>query len=550
MKKLIAAAVVALLTGCAQIPTQVDVRSGPEIANEVEQEFAYYTPSGPVTGSDQQQIVSGFLAAGTGPQGDYSVAREFLSKDFAQRWKPDAAVLIRSGVPEFREVSAGLQIVSLNITARLDEHGRYQDPFTNEAVSLRFELVQEDGEWRISSAPDLTVVTAPVFSVVFQPYSVYFFDSQQRRLVADSRWFPSRASTGTRLINAMLDGPSKWMEDAVQTAIPAGTKLTIDAVRVQDGVAQVDFDSSALSADAIGRRLMLAQIRATLLQLSGVNEVAVYVNSSPQDIVPASVTPSRNGAEGIAMTEGVVRLGAGVQQPLPGTAMFVKNNQPSHFATNAAADRVAFVAPTGVYLVDGTGISSRTQRVWDDGDIAALAFDPDGLLWVFPRQSGADLLVFDGSTLVKSILLPALGERKAAEFSPDGARLGVLLQSEGEARLEVFSLTKDVRLLPNRLFPGVLIDASIGAPISFTWQNQAIVRVLELSLSGQTTLSDYPLAGPRVQLTTPPVKGRKIVAGSNEFSNYMLGDNQEIWALSGGSWRRVITSALDITNSR
>jgi hypothetical protein len=48
----------------------------------------------------------------------------------------------------------------------------------------------------------------------------------------------------------------------------------------------------------------------------------------------------------------------------------------------------------------------------------------------------------------------------------------------------------------------------------------------------------------------PPVKGRKIVGGSTEFASYMLGDNQEIWALAGGTWRRVLTSALDITNSR
>lgn len=550
MRKLIAALTVLLLTGCAQIPTQIDVRSGPEIASELEQEFAYYSPSGPTLGADQQQIVSGFLAAGTGPQGDYSVAREFLSKDFAQRWKPDAAVLIRSGAPDFREAGTGLQIVSLNVTARLDEHGRYQDSLTTEPTSLRFQLEREDGEWRISSAPDLTVVTAPVFSVVFQPYSVYFFDSQLRRLVSDSRWFPSRASTGTRLVNAMLAGPSSWMEDSIRTAIPLGTKLTIDAVKVENGVAQVDFDSTALSADSIGRRLMLAQIRATLLQLSGVNEVAIYVNASPQDIIPASVTPSRNGAQGLAMTEGVVRLGAGVQQPLPGTAIFVESNQPSQFAVNAASDQVAFATSTGVYVVGGTGISASTRRISEEIDIVALAFDPDGLLWVFPRRSGSELQVFDNTTLVKSIVLPALGERSAAEFSPDGARLGVLLQSEGQSRLEIFTLTKDVRLMPNMLYRGVSIDPAIGVPISFSWQNQANVRVLELTPTGSTTLSDYPLAGPRAQLSMPPVKGRKIVGGSTEFASYMLGDNQEIWALAGGTWRRVLTSALDITNSR
>lgn len=550
MRKLIALITIALLTGCAQIPTQLDVKSGPEITNEVAQEFAYYTPSGPVAGASPEQIVSGFLAAGTGPQGDYAVAREFLSQDFAQRWKPDAAVLIRSGSPEFRQVGSSTQIVSLNIAARLDEHGRYQVPQSSEPVSLRFQVQLEGGQWRISAAPDLTVVTAPVFSVVFQPYSVYFYDSQQRRLVADSRWFPSRASTGTRLVNALLAGPTDWMTKSIQSAIPAGTKLTIDAVRVEGGVAQVDFDSSALAANALGRRLMLAQIRATLLQLSGVNEVAIFVNSSPQDILSASVTPSRGGAEGIAMSSGVVRLGTGIAQPIAGTADFVEANQPSVFATNAAVNQVAFVTTTGVYLVGGAATAARTERISDESDVSALAFDRDGLLWVFPRRSGAEIQVYDGTTLVKSLVLPALGERRAAEFSPDGARLAVLLQAEGESKLEIFTLSKDTRLLPSMLFRGTRIEPVVGVPISITWQSQSKLRVLELTTAGATVLSDYPLAGPRSQLTPPPVKGRKIASGASEFATYLLGENQEVWSLAAGSWRRVLSSALDITNSR
>jgi hypothetical protein len=121
---------------------------------------------------------------------------------------------------------------------------------------------------------------------------------------------------------------------------------------------------------------------------------------------------------------------------------------------------------------------------------------------------------------------------------------------QGEARLEIFSLTKDVRLMPNILFRAVQISTGIGVPISFTWQNQASVRVLELAPSGSTSLNDYPLAGPRSGVSIPPVKGRKIVSGASEFATYMLGENQEIWALTGGSWRQVLTSALDITNSR
>ena len=549
MRKLALLLALAMLAGCAQIPTQLDVRTGPEIATQSDQEFAYYTPSGPAQDASQQEIVSGFLAAGTGPQNDYSVARSFLTSDFSQRWNPDAAVLIRSGAPQFRESGTGLQVVTLSINARLDEHGRYQEPGSTDSVSLRFQLVREGGQWRIASAPNLTVVTPPVFAVVFKPYSVYFLDSQQKRLVADSRWFPSRASTGTRLVNALLDGPSSWMAPAIQTAIPAGTKLTIDAVRVEDGVAQVDFDTTALSADAIGRRLMLTQLRATLLQLSGVNEVAIYVNSSPQDIAPTSIQPLRNGSVGIALAEGVFRL-VGGQEALPGTAVFADRFEPTMIATNALTNQIVFATPTGVYLLSGSGVSTRTELLTEQTEIAALAFDPDGLIWVVPRSSGSAIEIYDRLELVQSLVLPALGNRLEAELSSDGARMAVLLDGQDRPRVEVFTVSRDVRSRPSLLSRGITISTTQGVPLSFTWQSQVALRVLESSITGQTTLSEYPLAGQRVQLSTPPIVGVKLISGPSSFTIYLLSESAEVWTLSGGSWRRVASGVVDITSAR
>lgn len=549
MRKLASLIALILLAGCAQIPTQIDVRSGPEIAAQSDQEFAYYTPSGPALDATQQEIVSGFLAAGTGPQNDYAVARSFLTSDFSQRWNPDAAVLIRSGAPTFRESGAGLQVVTLAINARLDEHGRYLAPASNDVVSLRFQLVIENGQWRIASAPNLTVVTPPVFAVVFKPYSVYFLDSQQQRLVADSRWFPSRASTGTRLVNALLDGPSDWMAPAVQTAIPLGTKLTIDAVRVEDGVAQVDFDTTALSADAITRRLMLTQLRATLLQLSGVNEVAIYVNSSPQDITPTSIQPLRNGSPGIALSDGVFRL-VGGQEALPGTAVFAERFEPTLMATNSLTNQIVFATPTGVYLLSGSGVSTRTQLLTEKSAVAALAFDPDGFIWVVPKDSGSAIEIYDRAELVQTLVLPALGNRVEAEVSSDGARFAVLIEGQDRNRIDVFTVSRDVRSRPSLLNKGLTISTTQGAPLSFTWQSQVGLRVLESSTTGQTTLSEYPLAGQRIQLSTPPIVGVKLISGPSSFTNYLLSDLGEVWTLSGGSWRRVASDVVDITSAR
>jgi spore germination protein GerM len=123
-------------------------------------------------------------------------------------------------------------------------------------------------------------VIRPVFDVVFKAYALYFFDNQLKQLVPDVRWFPSRASTSTRLVSALLGGPSDWLSTAVKSAIPAGTKLSLSTVTVADGIATVDLSSKALEASAAERRMMQVQIRETLIQLNSVYSVNVTVQRS------------------------------------------------------------------------------------------------------------------------------------------------------------------------------------------------------------------------------------------------------------------------------
>lgn len=550
MRRVIAALILVFLTGCASIPTSVDVKSGPEIANNQPQEVAYYTPSGPIVGASPREIVSGFLAAGTGPQNDYSVAREFLSRDFAQQWKPDNQVLIRNGAPTFVESETGLEQVTINVQARLDEHGRYSSYSKADPTSLRFKLVQEDGQWRIASAPNLTVVTPPVFQVVFKPYSVYFLDSRGSKLVPDLRWFPSRTSTGTRLVNALLAGPSEYLALGVQSAIPDGTKLTIGAVTIQQGVAEVDFDSVALSADAINRRLMLAQLRATLLQLSGVSDVSLSVNSSRQDIVPAEISPARSGSEVIALSDAVYRIGPADSLAISGTSGLVQLSRPSLLAGAQAGNLLAFSGPNGVELMVGSGIGVQSELISDVTSVASLEFDSESMLWVIPKRSGSAVQVFDGSTQVANLVLPVIGTRISAQLSPEGSRLAVLVRNQDGVRLEVFTIARDVRKLPALINPGTIVQSTLTNPVSLTWQTPVSLRILETGPVGTSNLSDYPLFGPKVQLPTPLVVGAKVVAGQAAGSSYLLGKNGELWNLVGGSWRKIDSDVSDIAKLR
>jgi hypothetical protein len=546
MKKLIALnLLLALMTGCAQLPTTVEIKSGPELIAPEAADFSYYVPTGPVVGASSQEIVSGFLAAGTGPQNDYSVAREFLTDEFAQRWNPAGEVLIRDGAPGFTANGDNALLVEVRASASVDEHGRYLENQEPEQISLRFTLERQAGEWRISGAPNLTVVTSPVFSVVFNAFPVYFYNNTENALVSDLRWFPSRASTGTKLVNALLAGPSAHLAEGVTSTIPAGTKLTIDAVNVVDGIAQVDFDSTALEADALDRRLMLTQLRATLMQLVGVNDVQVSINSSPQEIVPANLqTPSVGGAAFFLRNTGIYRVTGTSENVIKGTAGFINAESVAIFDIKDDGDWLAYGTSEGVTLVDNIGLSGKSKQVSKQSNLSNLFFDSKGYLWVVPTAgsepieivstSGERKYLFDNSQVLRSTFRP----------SPDGARIATLDTTVEFKRVQTYSVLRDLAGWPIRLVPGGVVNPSIGIVLSFTWQSADTLRVLEETNSGLTSISDYPITGPRSQLTIPPVTGSEIFTGTAGLTTYLLDGKGEVWALTGSAWRRVARDAM------
>lgn len=532
-----------VLTGCAQLPTSVNIKSGPELVAPEAVDFSYYIPTGPAEDATQQDIVSGFLAAGTGPQNDYSVAREFLTAEFAQRWNPTGEVLIRDGAPGFTATGESSLLVDVRVGAVVDEHGRYQENLEPQQSSLRFTLQRENGQWRISSAPNLTVVTSPVFSVVFNPFQVYFFNNTQNALVSDVRWFPSRASTGTKLVNALLAGPSSHLAQGVTSAIPAGTKLTIDAVNVVDGVALVDFDSTALEADALERRLLLTQLRATLMQLVGVNDVEVSINSSPQEIVPANLrSASVGGAAFYLKSTGIYRVTGTNDTVIRGTAGFVDADSVTAFDVFNDGDWLAYATSQGVTMVDNTGISGRSQLVSRQQSISSLFFDSYGYLWVIPKSDGVPIEIISKAGERKYLYDNATSVRGKVRISPAGARIAAIEISQ-PSRVNTYSVSRDLAGWPIKLTQGGMVHTSIGAILSLSWQSADTLRVLEETSSGLTSISDYPITGPRSQLSIPPITGTEIFTGTAGLSTYLVADNGEVWVLTGSAWRRVVLDA-------
>ena len=550
MRRLLALLTLLVLAGCATLPTEVAIERGPQLLPGAEQEVAYYSPSGPAAGATAQEIVSGFLAAGTGPQNDYAVAREYLTESFATRWKPDTQTLIRVGIPLYQSTNDNLQLVELTIGARVDDQGRYE-PLDAQQTSLRFQLVEEDGEWRIASAPNLTVVTMPVFSVVFNALPVYFLNASSTQLVPDLRWFPTRTSTPTRLVNALLAGPAPWMEQIVSSAIPIGTSLTVNAVRVEAGVAQVDFDANALEADSRQRSLMLAQLVSTLRQLSGVSNVALSVNGAVQEIETSQISAGLSQSSTFALTKSsVLRLSGSEAGPIPTASDWVAELEPTLLAVDFEGQNLALANDERLIWLETSALGTMETDLKLTAPIRNLQFDREAYLFSYPQSASDPITIYSADGFTRSIQLERTGDLLDAEVSPDGSRLAVVIRDEEKVRLEVFGIKRNVGGEPVSLVAGISFEPVLGDAVSISWTDLTNLRVLEKTSSGLTALSEYPITGPRQQLNLPPVTGVKLEPGSILISSYLLTDSGEVWVLTSSTWRRIQGGAVDISTGR
>lgn len=436
LKLSVAALLTALLaatTGCAQLPRDGQIQTGPDLQAGLESDYLYYSPGSPVAGSTPDEILAGFLNAGTGPQNDYATAREYLSSDLKANWVPNKSVLIQEGRPEITFDDAYGATVTVKIKAEVDSQGRYSEYPSDTKRQFQYKLGLEAGEWRIKSAPDLTMVIQPVFDVIFHSYSLYFFDNQYQHLVPDLRWFPSRASTSTRLIAALLDGPSSWLEAGVKSAIPSGTKLSLSAVAVANGVATVDLSNVALQASASERKYMMAQITETLMQLSNVLSVQLLIERAPQEI-NAFTNPNNFGFSNqpvIMQNNSLVELSGSNTVNLSAYNTPMKLINPSDFAITSDRKRAAFLNSDGLYTFNTLRVGSSAKLLLKGSDFLAPIIDSSGFIWAVPKNKNQPITVFNANGESVGFYTGWLNGRSRAGFSlsPEGSR--VIVTSAG-----------------------------------------------------------------------------------------------------------------------
>jgi hypothetical protein len=552
VRKLLGFALVMALTGCASLPMAGPVRIGPDLVAANDGESFYYSPSSPVDGATQAEILNGFIAAGTGPQNDYAVAREYLSQSIRSIWNPNQEVLIQRSSPRVSISNQDTAQLEVDVSAVVDADGKYQITPPGTSRVLEFSFVLEDSQWRLSVVPDATVLIRPVFDVVFSPYSVFFVDRQKRYLVPELRWFPTTAATGTRLANALLRGASSWLKPAVVSAIPSGTRLSIDAVTVEDGVALIDLTARALVASRADRSLIKAQLQATLSQLPNVSEVAISIERSRQDIQDSAGDSRTPPAKSLGvLSENGLELISSSEEPFfqPGQEFF-ELNEVSEIALSNQSGWVAAVTGNGVVRTRGERPGLEVELVDSRTAIAGIAFDRQEYLWSVSRTSGASIFTTSSDGVPTSVSAPWLAGRSIRGFalSPEGSKVALLVQGAGQVRVFVSGVVRNSAGLPIELAEPIQVASEQPNPISVSWVDQLTIVTVNTDGGSNTGLLTT-IGG--TSRTIPALAGtRKIVAAGSSSQLYLLTETGDLFSYRGSTWSplRQGIRAVDVFN--
>ena len=267
------------LGGCVGIPMSGPVQAGGLIDEDPELDFGFL-PSGPQPGADQSAILSGFIRRLPARRTTTRSLASFSAMTFARNGPRTRSRRFAPGNGSQTRTSDTALNYTFSTSAYVDGAGRYwQDDPATTTLPFRFEQ-NEDGEWRISSVEDGTVLNIDGFSNIFNPRSLYYYDPTGHYLVPDLRWFPNTTLIATREVAALLAGQSSYLGKGVTNSFfPTNTTLTA-AVVIDAGAATVDLSDEAVEATPPERAAMREQLKSTI----GVSDVTITVNGVAIDV--------------------------------------------------------------------------------------------------------------------------------------------------------------------------------------------------------------------------------------------------------------------------
>lgn len=544
-RRALAAAVLALglvLAGCSGLPQSgpVSVGNAPgDVVDEVT--GGSYDAEEPRPGDSPEDIVDGFLRASISPEQNWETARHYLADEIAETWQPAESVTIdATDDREITEIAAsgGVATVTADVQgeAVLDGDGRYRVA-SDGTTSLAFELAKDDeGEWRIVTAPDGIVLDGQFFSELYSAHDLYYFDATWTHLVPDRRWFLSRQNARTRIVQELVDGaPSEWLARGVQTAFGGSLQLSRGTVPVDaDNVAQIELTGGAgADAETLGR--MTAQLEQSLAS-TDVRRIALTVDGEASDATSAgvSVASTRVDPRPLVLTDDGFGYLAGGEITSVGGMSDVLADFPEDIASIAvSADRQ--VAAIG--LADGGAMrvtaDDRPSAIDTGGRVAAPSLDAYGFIWTVRPDDPRTLTAWSPDLTARRMAgeWADVSRVKAAEVSRDGSRIAAIVTIGEQQWVVVAAIERDPDGTPLSVGPPRRIAQLRMAGIDLAWIDDITVGIAAGG-SDSAQVIQQPIGAP-ARSVAAPLAVVTIGAGDQESPVRLLTDDGALLTLRG-----------------
>lgn len=539
------ATIILLLSGCVGLPV-----GGPVVETQVESDPGgerpmSIDPSPPRPGATAAEIAAGFLDAMEASPIRVDVARQFLSAAAQPIWDPERATLVHEGLASPNEVGSTIT-VSMSEPELLDRRGAWQGVLPASEQTLQFQMVEEEGEFRIADPVDALIVSTTWFEARYQQVSLYFYDRGATILVPEPVFVPLGGQMATSLIDGLLAGPPEELRASGRTFVPSRLSVELSVPVSRDGVADISLLGEAVLPDDDTVERMLAQFAWTLRQVPSIRAFTITIGG--QDVrLPSGVTQfpvtgvgqydstgSQSSSLLYGLRDGLLVAGepgelAEVSGPLGEEAFGVES-----ISVNPRGSIVAGVTGEGTSVLVGS-----VERAVDEPDPDAVreilsgatdllppVYDLTDRLWLVDRTpEGAHVSYLVGDRPIR-IEIPDVSGRQVREFlvSRDATRFVAVVRSRGVdevhvGRLRVSENGKVIRAAPTRrlVFDGSerlrVVDLAWASPTSISLLSpitdnafEALTVAVDGAPTGLEMRSDS-LTGPVRELVSSPVPG-------------------------------------------
>lgn len=552
----VAAATALLLAACgnlsttltAQVPTSGPIQQGEKVTGGTDDQFIRVIARPPSPGMTPSQLIQGFLDASASFEGDHFVARQYLTKPASDTWDPSTVVRVFEGSGTLTETGRVVNF-SGSQAATISANGSYRVSDAGATLLVGYDVIQVEGEWRISGLPSGLVLSQPDVERTFRALAVYFFNPSFTQLVPDPRLIPVYGpASATTLTRYLLAGPSEWLQPAVRTGFPDGVRLNLESVPVVSGIAQVDLNRSARLASDEARISLSEQLVWTLAQLSDVKSVSITAAGEPflvpdvpspqprdawpevnPDLMPVGVTGY------VAQTAGAVTLTDQGSAPVPGPA---GKTDFLDIAVSGDNTTLAGIDTKGNLIRMLTTSRASRERIDLGGAASSPAFGPNGSLWAV--AAGKGLMSVDERGVVTPITVTGLPKRSfvlAAIPSRDGVRAALVVRTGARTRLLLARVTSGSPTSSSDMAVSepIRVEKQLTSVVDVAWANAG--ELLVLGNMGGTELQSYSvtLADGSVN-REGGVPGAVSIAAAPGQPHLMGSAEGKVFEALGGAW--------------